>query len=307
MNFLNVFFGHASNAEARVYAQWQPDGSTEAVDSPEAVDLAEFSIAGTIVGPHSKHAHTLSATIPFRYHASGNMPLAEAVVPDPCFWTPEYPYTYKVNIEVLQHGEVIHHEERLLGIRPLGARGKSFYLDSRRWVLRGGFSNAMQAKELADWRDAELAPVVSYSEDAEYLAAASELGVLLVGHLVGESEETLPRLERLGHWPAVGMVLIDTPIDEAALLAQWPHNLLLGQRLRVDETMQEFQPAAWADFVVGDVMDPALFAAQTKAVELPVIACRQIGSERNVGAVRTACERLQQDLAPYGDFAGYLV
>lgn len=299
MGSLTVFFGHASNAEARVYAQWQGDDSAEA---------AELTISGTIIGPHSAHAHTLPAKMPFRFLASaGDLPLAETIVPDPCFWTPESPYTYRVNLEVHRQGKVVQQHEQLFGIRPLGARGRSFYLDGRRWVLRGGFSSNLHSSTLADRRDAELAAVVSDCEDAELLAKASELGVLLVGHLTGDSEPTLARLEQLARWPAVGMVLIDTALDEATLVANRPRNVLLGQRLRVDETEPEFRPAPWADFIVGDVDDPAFFAEQTKDLQLPVVACRQAEGELSPQEIRTACEQLQQDLAPQGDFAGYLV
>ena len=298
MGSLTVFFGHASNAEARVYAQWQGD---------QPALMSQLTISGTILGPHSAHARTLPAKMPFRFLGStGDLPLAEAIVPDPCFWTPESPYTYRVNLEVKQQGEVVEHHEQLFGIRPLGTRGRSFYLDGRRWVLRGGFSSDSNTIELADWRDAELATKVSFSDDAEFLAKASELGVLLVGQLSGESENTLSRLEQLARWPAVGMVLMDTAVAEATLVANRPRNVLLGQRLRVDETMTEFQPAQWADFVVGDVDDPALFVVQTKELQIPVVACRQMESELSPQNIRTACEQLQQDLAPYGDFAGYL-
>ena len=272
MSSLSVFFGHASNAEARVYAQWQSDHPTA---------MPELTISGTIVGPHSAHARTLPAKMPFRFLGSGDSPLAEAIVPDPCFWTPESPYTYRVSLEVQHQGKVVQRHEQLLGIRPLGVRGRSFYLDSRRWVLRGGFSDALHAIALADLRDADLATKVSFSDDSAFLAKASELGVLLVGQLSGESENTLARLEELTRWPAVGMVLIDTALDEATLVASRPRNLLLGQRLRVDETMTEFQPAQWADFVVGDVDDPALFVNQTKELQIPIVACRQMGSEHS--------------------------
>jgi hypothetical protein len=298
MGSLSVFFGHASNAEARVYAQWQGD---------LAAGISDLMILGMIVGPYSAHARTLPAKMPFRFLGGGDSPLAEAIVPDPCFWTPESPNTYRVNLEVQRQGEVVHRHEQLLGIRPLGVRGRSFYFDSRRWVLRGGFSDTLHVITLADLRVADLATKVSFSDDSAFLATASELGVLLVGQLSGESENALAHLEELARWPAVGMVLMDTALDEATLVASRPRNVLLGQRLRVDETMTEFQPAQWADFVVGDVDDPALFVTQTKTLHLPVVACRQGGAALSPQDIRTACEQLQQELAPHGDFAGYLV
>lgn len=299
MSSLSVFFGHASNAEARVYAQWK---------SADPAATPNVTITGTIAGPYSAHAHTLPAKIPFRFlGSSGDLPLAEAIVPDPCFWMPESPNTYRVNLEVLHQEDTVQHHEQLFGIRPLGTRRRSFFLDARRWVLRGGIASKLPENSLPAWREFDLVPCIALNDGVELLKKASEVGVLVLGHLAGDSEETITRLEQFSRWPSAGMVLVDNSLDDATIAANRPRNLLLGQRLRVDETMTEFQPAHWADFVVGDVDDPAFFVSQTKDLQIPVIACRNLGGEQSSQEIRTACEQLQQDLAPHGDFAGYLV
>ena len=52
-------------------------------------------LAGELIGPECRFAQTLSARIPFRDRGPGESLLAEAVVPDPCFWTPELPMLYQ--------------------------------------------------------------------------------------------------------------------------------------------------------------------------------------------------------------------
>ena len=311
-----VFFGHASNAEARVYAQWTPAfaSHSHAISGGPAEEslptLAEVTLAGTISGPRSKFARTLAATIPFRPLSAGEFPLAEAIVPDPCFWTPESPYTYQVEVVATRGGQVLCQSRQSLGIRPLGTRGKSVFFDGRRWVLRGAGLAGGQEPELLDWREEHLAMVCDDSPPSERLAAASELGVFVVARVTAEESDPLEKLAALSRWPAVGMVWIEAPVDESLLVAQRPRNVMLAQRLECDDCAPAFQPAPWADCLVGDATDdPATFAASTSHLTLPVIASRRVSVTSGAGpaALRAECERLQADLAPWGDYAGYLV
>ena len=85
---LELFFGDASDAVARVYARLPCDETTTG-----------SQLTGELIGPECRFAQTLSARIPFQDRGPGESLLAEAVVPDPCFWTPELPMLYKARIE----------------------------------------------------------------------------------------------------------------------------------------------------------------------------------------------------------------
>ena len=86
---LEVFFGEVHPAAARVYASLQTD------DLPR-----NCALSGSIRGPFCRYASTLqsSASLVSRSHNGGL--LAEAVLPDPCFWTPDLPHLYRVQVEL---------------------------------------------------------------------------------------------------------------------------------------------------------------------------------------------------------------
>jgi hypothetical protein len=58
-------------------------------------------LTGFVKGPYCDRARTLPATFPL-VDQGGSDPLeAEAVVPDPCFWTAELPFVYEVAVPAL--------------------------------------------------------------------------------------------------------------------------------------------------------------------------------------------------------------
>ncbi len=125
---LEVFSGAADPAEARVYA----------VTSNTDSNLVEngWQLSGHLVGPQCDFAHTLPARIPFRAERSSNS-VAEAIVPDPCFWTPELPFLYRAELNLQQGERAASRHTQTIGIRRFGNRGSAFYFDTKRFVLRG--------------------------------------------------------------------------------------------------------------------------------------------------------------------------
>ena len=116
-----------------------------------------YQLTGRLIGPECRFAKTLPATIPFIDRGPGKGLLAEAIVPDPCFWTPELPFLYRAIVEVYSSRSVVrpfitaafgseaqarrerddYTIDRPFGIRRLGTIGRSLYLDGNRWVARG--------------------------------------------------------------------------------------------------------------------------------------------------------------------------
>ena len=108
---LRIFHGEATPAAARLYAEYPAD------------DPSGLELTGTVEGPFCQYAHTLTAVGRFRPLPPDRTVMAEAVVPDPCFWTPQMPFTYSVNLE-LRHGEEERHSlQQAVGIRRWEARG----------------------------------------------------------------------------------------------------------------------------------------------------------------------------------------
>jgi hypothetical protein len=104
-----IIVGDVSDVEARVYVRY---------DGPEP----GIRLGGTLRGPFCKNARTLPAEVAFRQIENVAKVQAEAVVPDPCMWTPELPHVYEVNVEARQGERVIDTFHGTIGLRRLAPR-----------------------------------------------------------------------------------------------------------------------------------------------------------------------------------------
>lgn len=325
---LEVFHGQATAAEARFYAHL-----------PSAV--AGSQLAGEVVGPFSHRTRCLPATVKFRPLPGAASPAAsplaaaspsaaqaqvlEAVVPDPCFWQPEEPYYYEVCIRLQQAGQTLAQVKRTVGLRPLGAHGRRFYLQGKPWVVRGVTPPGSLRDE--DWHDAVVlgAALAITRPDATICQQAHRHGVLLMAEVarpadIQPGEPSTPSAEdvaaiarQLALQPSVGFLLLDarTPWSQACQAAT--RNLLVGCRL--DPARQAGQAIAgevpnWAQFVA--LRWPEHLTAQSYAelaaqIALPVCAEQTSLGFDTLAAGRAACDALQRRLAGLGEFAGYLV
>jgi hypothetical protein len=283
---LEIFFGDVSDAVCRVYVRW-PDAEGQG-----------YKLGGSLTGPICPYAHTLPATLAFVDRGPGDAPLAEAYVPEPCFWTPEMPHVYRARVQLQRDGRVVATVERLVGIRTLGASGRKLVYDAKRWVLRGVRATAVPPTGLEEWREGGSAMIVASPIDA-LCEQASRLGVLLVAEL---SDFNRDEIRRLSGWPAVGVVSL--PAKAPVELGGLRHNLLLAERFGASEPVA---PAAWADAVVCEVADPGDFAARALSCPVAVIAFRPVERLASVAEGRSGCDILQRDLAGRVDIAGYIV
>jgi hypothetical protein len=283
---LEIFFGDVSDAMCRVYARLA-DANAQGC-----------TLSGSLTGPTCPYAHTLPVTLAFVDRGAGEAPLAEAYVPEPCFWTPEMPHVYRAQVQLSRDGRVLAKAERLVGIRTLGAIGRKLVYDAKRWVLRGVRAAAVPPTDLEAWRESGAAMIVVKPSDA-LCEQASRIGVLLVAEL---DEFNFDEIRRLSHWPAVGVValLAQTPVELDGLR----HNLLLAERF---DAGQIITPAPWARAAVCEVSDTADFAARTSTCPVAVIALRPDERLASVAEGRSRCDHLQRDLAGRGDVAGYIV
>jgi len=277
---LELFYGTLNPAVGRFYARW---GN---------VECRGFALRGTLTGPSCQYSDTLPATSQFVDRGPGGPPLAEAIVPEPSFWTPEMPHLYRAVVELHRAGKIVAQVERLCGFRPLGAAQSRIRLDGKNWVLRGVANDEEQVGELAEWHNTNTVVVVKRPSDL-LCEAASRLGVLVVAEL---DDPDPVELRRLSRWPAVGMVILPSGCDFDS--REIAHNLLLVERIG-----RGGQPSSWANVVIcecaaGDAWTPP-------ETSLPVIAERR-QDLASVGAGRAACDRLQAELAPAGLLAGYI-
>jgi len=302
---LQLFLGDASEAEARIYASLPHD------DLPAGVQLV-----GELIGPYCRYAQTLPARICFADRGPGETLLAEAIVPDPCFWTPELPFMYSADLRLTTRNQTADATNdrwvtraRPLGIRRLGVWRQSIFLDAKRYVLRTVSRETFDEQDVTDRSTA-----IVLTDPAESLCRkASEAGILLVADvsnssaarnaraqsLAGEFTESILCLAR---WPAVVVIILDAGIQIGSELRAAARNTLLAARLT---GAVPAKPPPWADCILWQIDRGA--PATRPDCDLPVLAYRPAESHGTIEQGRAACDRLQADLAPLGDFAGYCV
>jgi hypothetical protein len=289
---LQLFYGEANPARAHLYARVAGGHANQGL-----------RLTGQVAGPYNALASTLPARIPLRDLGPGPTLLAEAVLPDPCFWSPESPALYNVEISIVdERGTVRETATRQFGIRALGVYGANLILEGKRYVLRGADRALFPRGSPSEWREAWSTPLAVSPDDA-FLAEASRLGVLTVVHVSGARADVESELLRLSRWAAAAIAIVECSQPLDATIANVAPNLLLGWRMPASEA----PPPLWAKVLFADVRNPPSFARQFQATTRPVLAMRRAAKPIDLRDARAACDELQRDLAPYGDFAGYLV
>jgi hypothetical protein len=307
-----VFHGEATNALGRIYARL-------AVRE----DVAGWELTGRVVGPRCRWAKTLPAVsklVEVKRGGDAGVLLAEAIVPDPCFWSDGVPMLYDVHVEMLRGGETVAVAERSIGFRGVGRRGRSLFRQGKRWVPRGMYVESVVAGERDDleaWRAAPAVMVVDSPSDALCLAA-SEMGVWVVADLcdattakvdrtAGQASSGTPQassgtraveveLARVGRHAAVFLAVLPEGVAATGSMRAAAPNLLLAER-----------GASGGDCVWLNAADGASYGAEANASSLPVVAHRPVETAMGLAGARAACDLLQRDLAGIGDYAGYFI
>lgn len=79
---------------------------------------ADTHLSGTVTGPRREGSRTLPATVRLASVSGRDVPTAEAVLPDPCFWSPELPFLYDVSLELRRGDEVVESSEFSIALHP---------------------------------------------------------------------------------------------------------------------------------------------------------------------------------------------
>jgi Glycosyl hydrolases family 2 len=108
---IEITVGDVTDMEARVYARHSPALGDEVQEQKSVV------LRGTLRGPFCEFAHTLPAEFVFRDLGPGPPASAEAVVTDPCLWSPALPHLYQADVEALRDGQVVAEYHGMIGLR----------------------------------------------------------------------------------------------------------------------------------------------------------------------------------------------
>ncbi len=278
------------------------DGAAELVlvdISPSHRRLVAFR--GKLEGPFCVRARTLRTVYPIEStHAPHEILSAVALVTDPCYWTPELPFIYELTFTCEFADGSTEEIQDSLGLRRWQTRGASFFMNGKRVVLRG----AVRDSEDVDWQAsvrAETALVVPASPAAP-LSEASRLGVPAIVDFRGALTDPYMQMREFAWEPSV-VAAIFAESDESLARVGWPpvavaaaadvqaaERLQASDRVLVAELNGVDKPPAWSAFS-----------------DRPVIAIRRGVSYADFHEARAACDRLQADLAPAFDLAGYFV
>jgi hypothetical protein len=104
---IEIVVGDVTDVEARVIARYH--GTAMGAE-----------LRGTLRGPFCEKGRTLPAEFVFQHFA--NIEQVEAVVPDPCMWTPEMPHLYLANLEARQGEKIVAEYHGTIGLRRLSPR-----------------------------------------------------------------------------------------------------------------------------------------------------------------------------------------
>lgn len=320
-----VLLGRCDEMRAEVYARL--------VARPSLAGAGRLSLVGTLVGPRCGTATTLPITVRWIDAAAGASVMARAVLTEPSYWTPELPNLYDVDLQVIAEDRPLLRVARAVGLRRLGVRGRSLWLEGRRWVLRGTSlegeiaGGALEPHHLAALHEQQTAGLVC-DPDPALCAAADRLGVALAAILLDQARQVFAvpvAAERITAWaqhPSVALVILPRQLgmpratELAAAVRHTKGTLLLGLEVDAGEPPPINLPAGIDCLVAVMATDRLPHDAWRVVPPVPVLAWRQGGA---AGGARTGCDALQAALAGWGmkavnkagqipwDWAGYLV
>lgn len=295
LDHLELFYGELSPQRAWIYARL-----------PREVAGPAATLRGQVRGPCSRYAQTLPLTVPLVDAGPGPTLLAQALLPDPCYWLPETPLVYEVNVTLLRAGQPAASVQRFLALRPLGVAGDRLKLAGKTWVPRGVWRTSSQADAPQAWRQTQSmlvlddVPRTPPAELALWLEEALWCGVPVAVHL--EAAAWPARLAWLARHPAVGLAVLPPTVEGNVAPAELAPNVLVAQRLaRPEDALAPWAQVAWVE---GEAMADVVRALPRR---LPVIAAQKLPQARSPEEARQACDALQRALAPLGPLAGFVV
>ncbi len=298
---------------------------------PPGIDASTVHLAATLTGPACRWAITLPVTATFSTVPPGlaTVPaqtiVTRAVLTEPSFWTPELPSTYQLDAQLMVAGTEVASWSRAVGLRRLGIRGRSLWLDGRRYVPRG-LVVSQGSVDIDQFHDAAVAAVVADPSD-DLLQACDAQGIAVVGMLAsenGEPRESQAAAECVARWawhPSVFMAVV--PVDAADgtaghLAAETRSRR--GTLLVAQEVDGSRPPPARIDgvdaLVVALAGDAVPHEAWRRApVTVPLLARRVTSPATFAAPTRRPCDALQAALAAWAtgvdhepvtyDWAGY--
>jgi len=327
--WIRPLLGRADDMRAEVWLRCDSPGSA---DDP---GNSGISLSGTLTGPECSTAATLPTTVTLvdQGHRAGQPPLARGVCTEPGFWTPELPNLYRAEVVLRRGDAVVSSGRRMVGLRRLGARGRSLWLDGRRFVPRGVALGAGHGA-LETLRTLAASGIIDDTGDAdeifpldEMMSQADRIGVAMIIRLdapqtgAAAIDRLLERVEGLASHPSAVLAILPESLagaDSAAVIdtiGRRRGTMLLG--LEVDGAHPPRSLPAGLDCVVVSIPPGGIpHEGWQRLPDVPLVASTAVGHPMPASAARAECDRLQARLAAWArpesrespwDWAGYLI
>jgi hypothetical protein len=204
-------------------------------------------------------------------------------------------------VRVERGTETIATERREIGLRPLGMRGRQLFLAGKNFVLRGIHTTSTTARLPREWHDAAAALVCDQVDD-ELLSEASQWGALSQVFFEASGDELNQRLQLIARYPGAAIAVFQGDVAPDFNKPNVAPNLLLAQQIN------STAPAApWADLLIVSADHVSHLHEVAAAAQKPIMVVRRLAAPLPLAEARAACDALQRDLAPLGQFAGYIV
>jgi hypothetical protein len=249
-------------------------------------------ITCVVRGPYSDFSKTLTADSMIKLAVTPGT--VEALIVEPCYWTPRLPFWYDLRLTLKFSDGSMREEVLPIGIERFYCDRRNFLLEGKRVVLRGLSIDAPTNEQLEAARKYETALMVKYATE-EICQQASRLGIPLAVDLRGDDAATNTFLD---WYSAVTLVLLTTDQVDALRLRNVP--VAIGVDAASDE------PAVECDAYAIELLPGERPPQWTMRCERPVIAIRK-NPETAISTARAGCDKLQAELAPEFDLAGYFV
>ncbi len=321
-----VILGRADDLKADVLFQMSVPNSAE-TEAPLALE-------GFLTGPTSTRASTLPVRQNIQIHSQqavdeGTEILGHSILTEPAFWTPNVPMLYFVKCRITSSGREVALLSQTTGLRRLGIRNHSLWLDSHRFVLRGvtcGNRDTTSAEQHSaspeNHRTAkvlDLPAEISCKADSlelkldEKLKTADEIGRPMIIRLHPKSQPSTISsvICRLTSHPSVFLTVIPkTLLPEAPKLSPYKGTMLFGAEMSAEIPPPELPNGI--DLAIVRLSQTVPDSSWKTPPPYPVIAW-----QTGVPSQRQECDRLQALLASWRtapksppsswDWAGYLV
>ena len=176
-------------------------------------------LKGTVVGPLCEYADTLSTRVELKQTAAhvGRDPqpthlMAAARILEPCFWGPEHPFCYELQLELHGQDRLLDMRRFICGIRHLAVQRTVLLFNGQACFLQGVWHPSVSSiTELQAWHELECSAFLT-AATPELCDRTDRFGPIVLHLLPPITDEANDQVARLRNHPSVLMWVVPAEI-----------------------------------------------------------------------------------------------